>query len=128
MLELRHNPDPELRLDTRRIEAMPGKVLGGSSSINVMAYVRGHRGDYDRWAQNGCHGWSYADVLPYFKRCESWEKGENAWRGGHGPLPVIDTRNRDPTFDGWLDAARDADWHLTADYNGEHQEGYGRAP
>src|SRR5216117_1687265 len=63
-----------------------GKVLGGSSSINVMAYTRGHRGDYDRWAQKGARGWSYADVLPYFKRCERWEGGENAWRGGAGPL------------------------------------------
>ena len=61
---------------------MRGKVLGGSSSINVMAFTRGHPGDYDRWAQKGALGWSYADVLPYFKRCESWQDGENEWRGG----------------------------------------------
>jgi len=126
MFDWGYDTEPEPRLDNRRIEAMRGKVLGGSSSINVMAYVRGHRGDYDRWAQNGCSGWSYADVLPYFKRCESWEKGEDAWRGGHGPLSVIDTRNRDPLFDGWLDAARDADWPFTEDYNGAEQEGFGR--
>jgi len=126
MFDWGYDTEPEPRLDNRRIEAMRGKVLGGSSSINVMAYVRGHRGDYDRWAQNGCSGWSYADVLPYFKRCESWEKGEDAWRGGRGPLSVIDTRNRDPLFDGWLDAARQADWPFTEDYNGKEQEGFGR--
>src|SRR6266480_395001 len=65
--------EPEPNLNGRKIEAMRGKVLGGSSSINVMAYTRGHRGDYDRWAQKGARGWSYADVLPYFKCCERWE-------------------------------------------------------
>jgi choline dehydrogenase-like flavoprotein len=78
--------DPEPNLNNRRIEAMRGKVLGGSSSINVMAYTRGHPHDYDRWARNGATGWSYAEVLPYFKRCETWEGGENIWRGGSGPL------------------------------------------
>jgi len=125
MFDWGYDTEPEARLDNRQIEAMRGKVLGGSSSINVMAYVRGNRGDYDRWARNGCHGWSYADVLPYFKRCESWEKGENAWRGGSGPLSVIDSRNRDPLFDAWLEAAREADWPFIEDYNGKEQEGFG---
>jgi choline dehydrogenase-like flavoprotein len=125
MFDWGYDTEPEPRLDHRRIEAMRGKVLGGSSSINVMAYVRGHRADYDRWAANGCAGWSYADVLPYFKRCERWEKGEDAWRGGSGPLDVIDSRNRDPLFDGWLEAARQADWPFTEDYNGRDQEGFG---
>jgi choline dehydrogenase len=120
-----YDTEPEPRLDNRRIEAMRGKVLGGSSSINVMAYVRGHRGDYDRWANDGARGWSYADVLPYFKRCESWEKGENTWRGGSGPLGVIDSRNHDPLFDAWLVAAQEADWPFTDDYNGKEQEGFG---
>jgi len=120
-----YDTEPEPRLDNRRIEAMRGKVLGGSSSINVMAYVRGHRGDYDHWAHDGARGWSYADVLPYFKRCESWEKGENTWRGGGGPLGVIDSRNRDPLFDAWLVAAQEADWPFTDDYNGKEQEGFG---
>jgi choline dehydrogenase-like flavoprotein len=120
-----YDTEPEPRLDNRRIETMRGKVLGGSSSINVMAYVRGHRGDYDRWARNGCAGWSYAEVLPYFKRCESWEKGENTWRGDGGPLGVIDSRNRDPLFDGWLAAAQQADWPFTEDYNGKDGEGFG---
>ena len=127
MFDWGYDTEPEPGLDDRQIEAMRGKVLGGSSSINVMAYVRGNRGDYDRWAAGGCPGWSYADVLPYFKRCESWEKGENTWRGGHGPLSVVDTRNRDPLFDGWLQAAGEADWPITDDYNGERQEGFGRS-
>jgi len=125
MFDWGYDTEPEPRLDNRQIEAMRGKVLGGSSSINVMAYVRGNRDDYDRWARNGCRGWSYAEVLPYFKRCESWEKGENAWRGGGGPLSVIDARNRDPLFDAWLEAAREADWPFTEDYNGKEQEGFG---
>jgi choline dehydrogenase-like flavoprotein len=126
MFDWGYDTEPEPRLDNRRIEAMRGKVLGGSSSINVMAYVRGHRGDYDRWARTGCRGWSYAEVLPYFKRCERWEKGEDTWRGGNGPLSVIDSRYRDPLFHAWLDAAREADWPFTEDYNGERQEGFGR--
>ena len=125
MFDWGYDTEPEPRLDHRRIETMRGKVLGGSSSINVMAYVRGHRGDYDRWSRAGCAGWSYAEVLPYFKRCESWEKGENTWRGGSGPLSVIDTRNRDPLFDGWLAAAQQADWPFTEDYNAKDQEGFG---
>src|SRR5262249_28997878 len=126
MFDWGYDTEPEPALDGRSIEAMRGKVLGGSSSINVMAYVRGNRGDYDRWAAGGCPGWSYADVLPYFKRCESWEKGENTWRGSHGPLSVVGSRNRDPLFDGWLEAAAEADWPVTDDYNGERQDGFGR--
>jgi choline dehydrogenase-like flavoprotein len=127
MFDWGYDTEPEPRLDNRQIEAMRGKVLGGSSSINVMAYVRGHPGDYDRWARQGCPGWSHADVLPYFKRCESWEKGEDAWRGGHGPLGVIASRNRDPLFEGWLAAAQEADWPFTEDYNGRDPEGFGRS-
>jgi choline dehydrogenase-like flavoprotein len=127
MFDWGYDTEPEPGLDHRHIEAMRGKVLGGSSSINVMAYVRGHPGDYDRWARQGCPGWSYAEVLPYFKRCESWERGENAWRGGHGPLGVIGSRNRDPLFDGWLEAAQEADWPFTEDYNGREPEGFGRS-
>jgi 4-pyridoxate dehydrogenase len=127
MFDWGYDTEPEPRLDNRRIETMRGKVLGGSSSINVMAYVRGNRGDYDRWADGGARGWSYAEVLPYFKRCESWEKGENSWRGGGGPLGVIDSRNRDPLFEGWLAAAQEADWPFTEDYNARDQEGFGLA-
>ena len=80
--------EPEPNLDNRSIECARGRVVGGSSSINAMAYVRGHRGDYDRWRQKGCPGWSYADVLPYFKRSEAWEKGGDDYRGNGGPLTV----------------------------------------
>jgi 4-pyridoxate dehydrogenase len=127
MFDWGYDTEPEPGLDGRSIEAMRGKVLGGSSSINVMAYVRGHRGDYDRWARHGCSGWSFADVLPYFKRCESWEGGEDTWRGGTGPLGVIGSRNGDPLFEGWLAAAAEADWPFTEDYNGKDQEGFGRS-
>lgn len=122
-----YDSDPEPGLDGRPIEAMRGKVLGGSSSINVMAYVRGHRGDYDRWAAAGCAGWSYAEVLPYFRRCESWEGGEDTWRGGAGRLRVTKTRWKDALFDTWIEAAGEAGYATTEDYNGARQEGLGRA-
>ncbi len=86
MFDWGYQTEREPNLNGRSIEAMRGKVLGGSSSINVMAYTRGNRGDYDRWAQKGARGWSYADVLPYFKRAETWEGGEDGYRGGSGPL------------------------------------------
>jgi len=118
--------EPEPHLNGRRIELMRGKVLGGSSSINVMAYTRGHRADYDRWAQKGALGWSYADVLPYFKRAETWEAGENAWRGGSGPIGTQFAKTRDPLFDAWIEAAKSAGLPVTDDYNGGEQEGFGR--
>lgn len=119
--------EPEPNLDGRRIEAMRGKVLGGSSSINVMAYTRGNRGDYDRWAQKGALGWSYADVLPYFKRSETWEGGENPWRGGSGPLGVQWARTRDPLYEAWIAAGQESGFPFTEDYNGAQQEGFGRS-
>jgi 4-pyridoxate dehydrogenase len=121
-----YHTEPEPNLNGRKIEAMRGKVLGGSSSINVMAYTRGHRGDYDRWAQKGALGWSYADVLPYFKRCERWEDGENRWRGGAGPVGTQYAKTADPLYDAWLQAALAAGLPVTDDYNGKQQEGFGR--
>ncbi len=111
----------------RVIEAMRGKVVGGSSSINVMAYVRGHRGDYDRWAQKGATGWSYADILPYLRECETYEGGEDTWRGGAGPLGVETAKNTDPLYDAWLEAGLQAGIPYTEDYNGKQQEGFGRS-
>ena len=95
-------------LGDRRIEAMRGKVLGGCSSINVMAYTRGAPGDYDRWARTGATGWSYAEVLPYFKRAERWENGADQWRGGDGPLGTEFGRTTDPIFSAWIEAGRAA--------------------
>jgi 4-pyridoxate dehydrogenase len=126
MFDWGYETEPEPSLNGRRIEAMRGKVLGGSSSINVMAYTRGHRSDYDRWAQKGARGWSYADVLPYFKRCETWERGENPWRGGSGPIGTEYARTRDPIYDAWLEAAKTSGLPVTDDYNGAEQEGFGR--
>jgi len=121
-----YRTEPEPNMNDREIEAMRGKVLGGSSSINVMAYTRGNRGDYDRWAQKGALGWSYADVLPYFKRCETWEGGANPWRGGAGPVGTEFAKTTDPVYDAWLDAAKAAGFPVTDDYNGRQQEGFGR--
>jgi 4-pyridoxate dehydrogenase len=121
-----YHTEPEPNMNGRKIEAMRGKVLGGSSSINVMAYTRGHRSDYDRWAQKGARGWSYADVLPYFKRCERWEGGENPWRGGAGPVGTEFAKTADPLYDAWIEAALAAGFPVTDDYNGTQQEGFGR--
>jgi choline dehydrogenase-like flavoprotein len=118
-----YHTDPEPNLNGRRIEAMRGKVLGGSSSINVMAYTRGHRGDYDRWAQKGALGWSYADVLPYFKRTETWQNGADPWRGGDGPVGTEFAKTEDAVYDAWLVAARQAGLPVSDDYNGKQQEG-----
>src|SRR5262245_12216031 len=120
-----YETEPEPHLNNRRIEAMRGKVLGGSSSINVMAFTRGNPGDYDRWAQRGALGWSFADVLPYFQRCETWEGGANDQRGGAGPLGVEFAKTPDPLFDAWLEAAEAAGYPRTPDYNVTH-EGFGR--
>ena len=122
-----YDAEPEETLNGREIEAMRGKVVGGSSSINVMAYVRGHRGDYDRWAANGATGWSYADVLPYFRRMETWEGGEDTWRGGEGPLQTQTARSTDPLWESWIEAGKATGLGFTEDYNGETQEGLGRS-
>jgi len=126
MFDWGYQTEREPNLNGRSIEAMRGKVLGGSSSINVMAYTRGNRGDYDRWAQKGARGWSYADVLPYFKRAETWEGGEDGYRGGSGPLGIEFAKTPDPLFDAWMDASKAVGWPTTSDYNGRQQEGFGR--
>jgi 4-pyridoxate dehydrogenase len=126
MFDWGYETDPEPNLNNRSIEAMRGKVLGGSSSINVMAYTRGNPGDFDRWAQKGARGWSYADVLPYFRRCETWEDGSDTWRGGQGPLGTEFAKTQDPLYEAWLAAAKACGYPLTPDYNGKQQEGFGR--
>ena len=117
--------EPDPGLDSRGIECARGKVIGGSSSVNVMAYVRGHRGDYDRWAASGLVGWSYEDVLPYFRRSETWEGGADAYRGDGGPLRVRRTRYDDPLLGSFIQAGQQAGYPLTNDYNGANQEGFG---
>ncbi len=119
--------EPEKNLAGRELEAMRGKVLGGSSSINVMAYTRGNPLDYDRWSRQGAQGWSYKEVLPYFRRCETWEGGANAYRGGSGPLGTQWARTKDPLFNAWVEAGRARGYPETLDYNGAQAEGFGRA-
>jgi 4-pyridoxate dehydrogenase len=124
--------EPEPNVNGRRIECARGKVIGGSSSINAMAYVRGNAGDYDRWAAAGLTGWSYADVLPYFRRQESWEggagdyRGDAIFRGDKGPLGVGTARYADPIIEACLAAGRALQLPATPDYNGAQQEGLGR--
>ena len=122
-----YTSEPEPNLNGRRVPEQRGKVLGGSSSINVMAFTRGDPGDYDRWAQKGALGWSYADCLPYFRRLESFEGGASRHRGADGPIGVQRAKTRDPVFAAWLEAARAAGLPVTDDYNGASGEGFGRA-
>ncbi|HCF4974410.1 GMC family oxidoreductase [Pseudomonas aeruginosa] len=118
--------EPEASMQARRIECARGKVVGGSSSINGMAYARGAREDYDGWANElGIEGWAYDDVLPYFKRSESWEGGESALRGGSGPLTVGRLDYQDPLIDGFLAATRACGYPENPDYNGASNEGFG---
>jgi choline dehydrogenase/4-pyridoxate dehydrogenase len=118
--------EPDDAMGGRGVECARGKVVGGSSSINAMAYVRGHRGDYDRWAAAALAEWSYAHVLPYFRRQEAWEGGASYFRGGDGPLSVRTTRFADPVVNAFAAAGASAGYPATADYNGARQEGFGR--
>ena len=127
MHDWRYRSEPEPHVDGRRLESPRGKVLGGSSSINVMTYTRGDRGDYDRWAKNGATGWSYADVLPYFKRTETAEVGESDVRGGSGAMGVQWTRVKDPICDAWIEAAKALGYPESDDISGGSAEGIGRS-
>jgi 4-pyridoxate dehydrogenase len=118
--------EPEASTGNREIEAMRGKVIGGSTAINHMSHVRGNPGDYDRWAANGLTNWSYADALPYFRRSESWAGGEDAWRGGNGPLSVVPASAKDPLLEAFIDAGSHCGLPYNDDYNGAHQDGMGR--
>jgi 4-pyridoxate dehydrogenase len=119
--------EPERVLNGRAVECARGKVIGGSSSVNAMFHVRGHRGDYDRWASTGLPSWSFAHVLPYFKRQETWEGGANEFRGGSGPLSTRNSRYADPLVEAYLEAGKQAGHPATDDYNGAQQEGFGIA-
>ncbi|MEJ1118406.1 choline dehydrogenase [Phyllobacterium sp. CCNWLW109] len=117
--------EPEPHLGGRTLVTPRGKVIGGSSSINGMVYVRGHAHDFDHWAESGATGWSYADVLPYFKRMEHSHGGEAGWRGTDGPLHVQRGRRDNPLFHAFVKAGQEAGFEVTEDYNGSKQEGFG---
>lgn len=119
--------EPEPHLGGRRLVAPRGKVIGGSSSINGMIYVRGHAKDYDHWRDHGAAGWGYADVLPYFKRMEQvhGNTGEARWRGSDGPLHITRGPRANPLFHAFVAAGAEAGYEVTEDYNGEKQEGFG---
>jgi choline dehydrogenase len=117
--------EPEPHMDGRRMYCPRGRVLGGSSSINGMAYVRGHARDYDRWAQAGLRGWDYAHLLPYFKRAESREAGGDLYRGSTGPLQVATGACDNLLHQAFIEAGQQAGYPFTADMNGFQQEGFG---
>ncbi|CAN7277823.1 choline dehydrogenase [Phenylobacterium sp. LjRoot164] len=117
--------EAEPNLEDRKLWWPRGKGWGGSSSINGMIYIRGHARDYDQWRQMGLQGWSYRDVLPYFKRSESLEGGGDAWHGGAGPLKVSKASTPNPIYSATVEAGRQAGFKVTSDFNGFQQEGWG---
>jgi choline dehydrogenase len=117
--------EPQAHMDGRKLYWPRGKGWGGSSSINGMVYIRGHAGDYDQWGQMGLKGWSYADILPYFKRSETYERGANGFHGGNGPLNVSESPMTSPIYKAFIEAGKQAGYPVTNDFNGAQQEGFG---
>ncbi len=117
---------PEPHLDGRRIMLPRGRVLGGSSSINGMFYMRGHSSDFDGWAQSGCSGWSYDEVLPYFKRMETHWSKDDRWHGHDGPLHVVPVQTEGRLHEPLMDTAEAAGFNITENLNGEVEEGFAR--
>lgn len=117
--------EPEPHLGGRSLVTPRGKVIGGSSSVNGMVYVRGHARDFDHWAEQGATGWAFADVLPYFKRMENTKGGEEGWRGTDGPLHIQRGPRTNPLYQAFIEAGRQAGFEVTDDYNGSKQEGFG---
>ena len=122
--------EPEPHLGGRQLVTPRGRVIGGSSSINGMVYVRGHARDYDTWDGMGAQGWAYADVLPYFQRMEHWHGAadagtDTAYRGTNGPLHITRGPRKNPLFEAFIEAGRQAGYPVTPDYNGAQQEGFG---
>ncbi|WP_282044806.1 choline dehydrogenase [Roseibium album] len=120
-----YKSEPEPHLGGRRLATPRGKVIGGSSSINGMVYVRGHACDFDTWEEMGASGWGYRHVLPYYKRMEQNPQGQEGWRGTDGPLHVQRGTKWNPLFHAFRDAGHQAGYGVTEDYNGEKQEGFG---
>ncbi len=121
-----YDVEPEASTGLREIDAMRGKVVGGSTAINHMSHVRGNPGDYDRWAANGLSGWSYREVLPYFRRSETWAKGADDYRGGSGPLSIVPASSKDMLLETFIQAGAATGLPYNADYNGATQDGMGR--
>ena len=117
--------EPEPHLNGRRLATPRGKVVGGSSSINGMVYVRGHARDFDTWEEMGAKGWAFKNVLPYFKRMENSHGGEDGWRGTDGPMHVKRGARLNPLYQAFIEAGRQAGYPVTKDYNGSQQEGFG---
>jgi len=118
--------EPEPYLDGRRLHCPRGKVLGGSSSINGMVYVRGHPCDFEEWEQEGAQGWAYRHCLPYFRRAETWKGGADDYRGGDGPLGTCNGNEmKNPLYRAFVEAGQQAGYLPTGDYNGYQQEGFG---
>ncbi|MGR5283875.1 choline dehydrogenase [Vibrio maritimus] len=117
----------EKGLDGRQLHCPRGKVLGGSSSINGMVYVRGHACDFDEWEEHGAKNWNYQTCLPYFRKAESWIGGEDNYRGGSGPVGTCNGNDmkRNPLYQAFIDAGKEAGYPETQDYNGYQQEGFG---
>ncbi len=120
-----YNTEGQQHLNGRSLYWPRGRGWGGSSSINGMIYIRGHARDYDRWRQMGLEGWSFADVLPYFKRSEHNENGGDDFHGGEGPLRVSNTKSGNPLFRAFIQAGIESGFKQTSDFNGEQQEGFG---
>ncbi len=117
--------EPEPQLGNRRMWQQRGKVLGGSSSINAMMCIRGNALDYDNWVDMGADGWAYADVLPYFRRSETYDRGADPYRGGDGPMGVQSAGRDSPLFDLFIEAGVEAGYSFNPDLNGRRQEGFG---
>ncbi len=120
-----YHTEPQEHMDNRRLYWPRGKVWGGGSALNAMVYIRGHAYDYDRWHEEGATGWRYQDVLPYFRKAESREKGADDYRGGNGPLNVHTGDEPNPLFDAFIEAGQQAGYPFTEDMNGYQQEGVG---
>jgi choline dehydrogenase len=118
--------EDEPGLDGRRLHCPRGKVLGGSSSINGMCFVRGNAMDFNHWEEDGCDGWGYKNCLPYFKRFEKWAGGEDEYRGGDGPVATTNGTYKNPLYDAFVQAGGEAGYPITEDYNGYQQEGFGK--
>jgi choline dehydrogenase len=121
-----YETEPEPGLGGRRMHTPRGKVIGGSSSINGMVYVRGNAHDFESWEAQGARGWGYRHVLPYFRRAETREEGGDAYRGSDGPLHTSYGPLKNPLYRAWVQAAKQAGYPETEDINGFQQEGFGR--